>query len=76
MKPKHHCNHSNSSLATAVGLAPLSRSQAQQLVLEEAMVTAKRRVESLKEMPISNSNNIFALTSRPYSTEVQVRYNS
>jgi iron complex outermembrane receptor protein len=56
MRPSPRYNPRNSSLASAVALALLGGSelaQAQQLVLEEVMVTAQRRVESLQDVPIS-----------------------
>jgi iron complex outermembrane receptor protein len=56
MKSKHRYNHRNSSLASAVAIALLGSSalaQAQQLVLEEVIVTAQKRVESLQDVPIS-----------------------
>jgi len=56
MRSSPRYNPRNSSLASAVALALLGGSelaQAQQLVLEEVMVTAQRRVESLQDVPIS-----------------------
>ena len=51
MKSSRHHNHRHASLASAVAIALLASStvaQAQQLVLEEAIVTAQKRSESIQ----------------------------
>lgn len=56
MKSNYRYNHRSTPLASAVAIALLGSSglaQAQQLVLEEVIVTAQKRVESLQDVPIS-----------------------
>jgi iron complex outermembrane receptor protein len=54
MKSSRHHNHRHASLASAVAIALLASStvaQAQQLVLEEVIVTAQKRSESIQDIP-------------------------
>lgn len=54
MKSQHRYNHRKTSLASAVAVALDGNSglaQAQQLALEEIVVTAQKRVERLQDVP-------------------------
>ena len=54
MRSKHRYNHRSTSLASAVSIALLGSSglvQAQEAVLEEIIVTAQKRSESIQDIP-------------------------
>ena len=54
MKSKHRYNHRSTSLASAVAIALLGSSglaQAQEAMLEEIIVTAQKRSESIQDIP-------------------------
>ena len=54
MNTRNHHNHRNTSLASAVAIALLGSSrvaQAQQMQLEEVIVTAQKRSESIQDIP-------------------------
>ena len=56
MKSKHRYNHRSTSLASAVAIALLGSSTvalAEQLVLEEVIVTAQKREEMIQDVPMA-----------------------